>query len=140
MATSYLSPGVYVEEVPSSIKAIAGVSTSTAAFIGIVPDKIDLPAKGNPDADGKPTTKFVEFTLPAAEKDPKLITNWTQFTKQFGDLVGDSAAPAAPTTPPPAIDAGHRRLAHAVYGFFNNGGSRCFVVRIKADTDIDDAL
>jgi len=25
---SYLSPGVYVEEVPSSIKAIAGVSTS----------------------------------------------------------------------------------------------------------------
>jgi phage tail sheath protein FI len=27
-----------------------------------------------------------------------------------------------------------------VYGFFNNGGSRCFVVRIAAITDLDDAL
>ena len=33
----YLSPGVYVEEVPSAIKPIAGVSTSTAAFIGVIP-------------------------------------------------------------------------------------------------------
>ena len=42
---SYLSPGVYVEEVPSAIKAIAGVSTSTAAFIGIVPDVVNLVAR-----------------------------------------------------------------------------------------------
>src|SRR6516165_4849854 len=34
----YLSPGVFVEEVPSTIKPIAGVSTSTAGFIGIVQD------------------------------------------------------------------------------------------------------
>ncbi|HEX8853782.1 MAG TPA: hypothetical protein VF754_09865, partial [Pyrinomonadaceae bacterium] len=33
----YLSPGVYVEEVPSAVKAIAGVGTSTAGFIGILP-------------------------------------------------------------------------------------------------------
>src|SRR4051794_22328079 len=31
----YLSPGVYVEEIPSADKPIAGVGTSTAAFIGI---------------------------------------------------------------------------------------------------------
>src|SRR5262245_56761164 len=124
----YKSPGVYVEEVPSTIKAIAGVSTSTPAFIGVVPDKINLVAKGDPDADGKPTIKFVEFKLPAADKEPKLITNWTQFTKQFGDLVGDSAGAAAGGQNP-AIDEGHRKLAHAVYGFFNNGGSRCYVVR-----------
>lgn len=31
----YLSPGVYVEEVPSAVKAIAGVSTSTPGFIGV---------------------------------------------------------------------------------------------------------
>jgi phage tail sheath protein FI len=40
---SYLSPGVYVEEVPSSIQAIAGVGTSTAGFIGIIPDSITVP-------------------------------------------------------------------------------------------------
>src|SRR5207253_9389624 len=39
----YLSPGVYVEEVPSAIKPIAGVSTSTAGFIGVVPDLLPMP-------------------------------------------------------------------------------------------------
>src|SRR6478752_665334 len=38
----YLSPGVYVEEVPSAVQAIAGVSTSTAGFIGIVPDVLTI--------------------------------------------------------------------------------------------------
>ena len=38
----YLSPGVYVEEVPSAVKAIAGVGTSTAGFIGTVPSA-DVP-------------------------------------------------------------------------------------------------
>src|SRR5215469_8385974 len=42
----YLSPGVYVEEVPSAIKPIAGVSTSTAGFIGIFPDSIPMPPAG----------------------------------------------------------------------------------------------
>lgn len=130
----YLSPGVYVEEVPSAIKAISGVSTSTPGFIGIVPDKIHLVAKDDP-----PATKFVDYTLSTPSKTPKLITNWTQFTKAFGGLVGDSGL-AKTADANPVIDEGHRRLAHAVYGFFNNGGSRCFVVRIKDSTELDDAL
>ncbi len=134
----YLSPGVYVEEVPSSVKAIAGVSTSTAGFIGLVPDKIHLVAQ-DPDSATPGSTKYVDFTLPAEEKTPKLITNWTQFTKLFGGLIGDSSV-SATSDSSPAIDAGHRDLAQAVYGFFNNGGSRCFVVRITTSTDLDDAL
>jgi phage tail sheath protein FI len=130
----YQSPGVYVEEAPSAVKPIAGVSTSTAAFIGIVPDVLKLVARGQPDADGRPTTKLINFTLPLADKTPALITNWTQFTKQFGDLVGDSAAEGIPVENP-AVDEGHRKLAHAVYGFFNNGGSRCYVARIKPTSD-----
>ena len=30
----YLAPGVFIEEVPARLKAIEGVSTSTAAFVG----------------------------------------------------------------------------------------------------------
>ncbi len=30
-------PGVYIEEVPSGVRAIAGVATSIAAFIGRAP-------------------------------------------------------------------------------------------------------
>jgi phage tail sheath protein FI len=138
----YLSPGVYVEEVPSAVKAIAGVSTSTPGFIGVIPDKIHLVAKDPneaPTADNPTPTKYVDFTLGAATKTPKLITNWTQFTKLFGDLVGDETM-AATTDANPAVDAGHSNLAHAVYGFFNNGGSSCFVVRIASATDLGDAL
>lgn len=135
--SQYLSPGVYVEEVPSAIKAIAGVSTSTAGFIGVVPDKIHLLAKDPAAAPG--TTKFIDFSLPTAAKTPTLVTSWTQFTKAFGDLLGNEAV-AATTDASPVIDAGHQHLAHAVYGFFNNGGSRCYVVRILSATDLDDAL
>src|SRR3954464_5357884 len=42
MATAYLHPGGYVEEVPSAVKPIAGVGTSTAGFVGVVPDTVSL--------------------------------------------------------------------------------------------------
>lgn len=35
----YLAPGVYIEEVPSTIKPIAGVGTSTAGFVGLCADR-----------------------------------------------------------------------------------------------------
>src|SRR5215510_12509890 len=50
MATTYLAPGVYVEEVPSAQQPIAGVGTNTVGFIGIVPDDIYYP-EPNPDYD-----------------------------------------------------------------------------------------
>jgi phage tail sheath protein FI len=34
---TYLTPGVYVEEVPSASKPIEGVATSIAAFVGLAP-------------------------------------------------------------------------------------------------------
>jgi phage tail sheath protein FI len=43
MATTYLAPGVYVEEVPSAAQPIAGVGTNTVGFVGIVPDEIQIP-------------------------------------------------------------------------------------------------
>lgn len=150
---NYQSPGVYVEEVPSSVKAIAGVSTSTPGFIGIVPDKISLIAQRKDEPD---KTTFVDFTLPTPERVAVLITSWTQFTRSFGDFIGEVPEPTTTPTPTPtpspdptptpapapsaAIDEGHRQLAHAVYGFFNNGGSRCYVARIKNTTGLDAAL
>ena len=89
MATSYLSPGVYVEEVDRGSKPIEAVGTNTVGFLG-------ESAKG-------PVNESV------------LITNWSQFVKTFGDFKDCS-----------------EHLAHAVYGFFNNGGSRCFVVNVGA--------
>src|SRR3954451_2796884 len=93
---TYLTPGVYVEEVPSANKPIEGVSTSVAAFIGLTP--------------GGPVNA------------PMRISNWTQFAKLFGD-------PSNPDNGP-FMDGAY--LAHSVYGFFQNGGSNCWVVRVGA--------
>ena len=44
---------------------------------------------------------------------PQLVTNWTQYVQRFGGFVGGAYLP------------------HAVYGYFHNGGSRCYVVSVK---------
>ena len=50
MATSYLTPGVYIEEVPSANQTIAGVGTNTAGFIGIVDGEVSYPEFLSDDA------------------------------------------------------------------------------------------
>jgi hypothetical protein len=111
----YLSPGVYVEEVRGT-PPIAGVGTSTAAFIGTVDAAapFQMPLKPGSDTD--------RFTL-AAEDTPVLVTSVEQFQKSFGDF-----------------QTGNRILAHAVFGFFLNGGTRCYVVRVAALASVGDAL
>ena len=253
----YLSPGVYVEEVPSAVKAIAGVSTSIPGFIGIVPDQLDLPLDlnvvtneqvGKGDKDGKifplkrypvvtdegtftikvggvlaadaklsndDTKKVSQVTFTAAPKivnesvgngdgtktvfDLKrypVVTDASTFTIKVGGVLADTATLSNDDTKKvsqvtfataPAKDAAitadyqavitadykpkfcpievgvvklctnfsqfkqffgdfskdekHNYLVHAVYGFFNNGGSSCYVVRIKdAATELDKAL
>jgi phage tail sheath protein FI len=60
MATSYLSPGVYVEEIASGNKPIEAVGTSTAGFIG--------------ECEVGPVNEVI------------LCTNWSTYTKHFGDF------------------------------------------------------
>src|SRR5574338_94006 len=91
MAIPYKSPGVYVVEVPSPARPIAGVGTSTPAFIGIIPD---VTARVADAGGGKP--KFVVFDFSASPKraaanTPYFVSSWTQFVGLFGDFLGDTA-------------------------------------------------
>jgi phage tail sheath protein FI len=83
---TYLSPGVYVEEVPSGARPLEGVGTAVAAFVGLAED--------------------------GPFNEPTLVSNWTAFTDTFGGFVDGSY------------------LARSVYGYFNQGGGNCYVVRI----------
>jgi hypothetical protein len=38
------------------------------------------------------------------------------------------------------VNVHQRYLAHAVFGFFNSGGTACYVMRIAAEADLDSAL
>lgn len=122
----YLSPGVYVEEVKSSIQPIAGVGTSTAGFIGQVASDVvmpPIPGRFRTNSEGVlvdvDDTPLAEGEAPvplryavAPESVPQLVTSWESFKNLFGDF-----------------QPGNLTLAHAVYGFFNNGGTRCWVGR-----------
>ncbi|WP_018681087.1 phage tail sheath family protein [Actinokineospora enzanensis] len=92
MASSYLAPGVYMEEVSSGSRPIEAVGTAVAAFVG--------------------------FAERGPRHEPVLVTNWTQFKAAFGDFTPGCY------------------LAHAVYGYFLNGGGVAYVVRVGgAGTD-----
>jgi phage tail sheath protein FI len=67
----------------------------------------------------------------------RLCTNFSEYTNLFGPFSADQDR-----NPGEALAPGHRALTHAVYGFFKNGGTRCFVARVKSDNaaEIDRAL
>jgi phage tail sheath protein FI len=113
---TYTWPGVYVEEVPSAVKPIAGVGTSTAAFIGVSANITQAWDPGKKT--GMPADRADEAYTQAAALTPQPVNSWTEFTQKFGD-----------------IQEANRYLAHAVFGFFNNGGTRCWVTRIDAPGD-----
>ncbi len=116
----YLAPGVYVEEVPSAIKPIAGVGTSTAGFVGVVPDNVRMPLKPGKDPE---TATADDFYKLADARDPQPINNWMEFVTKFGD-----------------IQVGNEILANALYGFFHNGGTRCWVNRVATIDDVEEAV
>jgi uncharacterized protein len=94
---TYLTPGVYVEEVSSGSKPIEGVATAVAAFVGLLP--------------GGPINK------------PMRISNWTQFATIYGD-------PQNPENGPFMEGA---YMAHSVYGYFQNGGSLAWIIRVGSE-------
>ena len=67
----------------------------------------------------------------------KLCTNFTEYQNYFGTF---SAEPYEKEKVGQAMYPGHRALTHAVYGFFQNGGTRCFVARIRDESGLRDAL
>jgi len=97
MSPSYLSPGVYVEEVDRGSKPIESVGTAVAAFIGYTERAEDVRPDGTRPLLGKPT----------------LVTNWSQYVAKFGGFVKGAYLP------------------DSVYGYFNNGGTRCYIVSVK---------
>lgn len=100
MATTYYTPGVYIEEVDKGTKPIQGVATSVTAFVGFTSKAEKVEQNG--------------ITTRSILGDPTLITNWGQYQQHFGSYHRDAYLP------------------HAVRGFFDNGGTRCYVVSVRS--------
>jgi len=98
----YLAPGVYVEETSFRAKSIEGVGTSTTAFVG-------------------PTRKGPFRVDDDTPETPELLTSFGDFERIYGGFSDLALGAGAPAT---------NYLAHAVLGFFNEGGSRLYVSRV----------
>lgn len=94
MAATYLSPGVYVEEVPSGSATLTAGATAIAAFVGFTER---FPTDDPTDPEGLK---------------PRMISSWSDYERMFGGFVAGAMLP------------------HSVYGWFQNGGSVCYIVRI----------
>ncbi|MCA9982513.1 MAG: hypothetical protein KDD89_16860, partial [Anaerolineales bacterium] len=105
MATTYLSPGVYVEEVDRGTKPIQGVGTSTTGFVGIT---AEASIKRRDPNTGE--LVVVESRL----NRPTLVTSWMNYTSIFGEFADGAYLP------------------DAIYGYFANGGGACYVTSIRA--------
>jgi len=83
---------------------------------GVYVEEVD---KGSKPIEGVGTAVagFIGFAGMGPLNKPTLIANWTQYTNTFGGFV-------------PGV-----YLAHAVYGYFNNGGGSCYVLRLPTGSE-----
>jgi phage tail sheath protein FI len=95
LPTSYLAPGIYVEEVQSGTNPIQPVGSCTTGFVGQAP------------------------AADARLNEAVAVDNWSQFLKHFYKE-----------------DAASTPLSHAVFGFFQNGGRRCYIVNIGTSQNL----
>lgn len=89
---------------------------------GVYVEEVDTGSKPI-EGVGTAMAAFVGYAPAGEFNKPQLITNWSQFCEAYGDITGS-----------PWLKGGY--LAHAVYGYFNNGGTRCYVVRVARPEDL----
>ena len=103
-------PGVRIKEVRLGAPPIAGVGTSTAGFVGKAPQ-----------------------TNPAFKNIPHLVTSADQFYK---DYIRDATNSATLDDETKGAQT-NTNLGNAVLGFFQNGGTECYVVDVGSEVPAD---
>lgn len=83
----------------------------------------EIPAVGPIQGVGTSTAAFIgAVAKDGAPTDPTLVTNWTQYKDAFGEY------------------ADKRTVPYAVRGFFDNGGTRAYILALGDPTKLGDAL
>src|SRR5688572_13285671 len=75
----------------------------------------EVPPPGPIRGVGTNTTAFIGAAVKGSFRVPTKITSWTQFKEHFGEWL-----------PGPGFN-----LAYAARGFFDNGGTDCYIVRVE---------
>jgi len=129
MASTYLTPGVYIEEISTIPPSIAAVETAIPAFIGYTQK-----------AEENGVTNALLFK-------PTRITSMLEFEEIFGgpenediavtiDDVLDSDSELLTRTVKASVSSTlEYMLYYSIKMFFNNGGGPCYIVSVGAYSD-----
>ncbi|HZP82866.1 MAG TPA: phage tail sheath subtilisin-like domain-containing protein [Chthonomonadaceae bacterium] len=157
----YLAPGVFVEEIDSGSKPIEGVGVNTAAFIGYAKSgDFNKPTfitnwsqfcqlfgeeenalmrglcqelgmtvsqvRAAQKASRKGWTEFANAAILRAIQEKKAaVKSWPEFLKKYN----------ISQTGQPYMEGSY--LAHAVRGYYDNGGSRAYIIRVARAEDLE---
>ena len=128
MATSYKTPGVYVQEISTLPSSIAAVPTAIPGIVGY-------------------TEKAVLVDGTNVTGKPVRITSMLEFEQIFGgpfkqdfnvNVSGTIAAPSVAVTPNPGLSP--HILYYQMQMFYSNGGGTCYVVSVAPYTTSVDKL
>ena len=156
----YRAPGVFVEEIDSGSKPIEGVGVNTAAFIGYAKSgEFNKPTfisnwsqfcqifgeeenaltrglcqelgmtvaqmRAAKSASRKGWTDFANSAiLRAIQSKTAAVKSWPEFLKKYN----------VSQTGLPYMDGSY--LAHAVHGYYENGGTRAYIIRVARSEDL----
>src|SRR5262245_20175958 len=137
MATTYKTPGVYIEEIPKFPPSVAAVDTAIPAFIGY-------------------TEKATDEVADDLHLKPKRIESLVEYEQYFGGPQNETgitvtidettvAVPGKPVgvTAAAALaeaDRSKHTMYYALQLFYANGGKSCFVVSVGGYKDVGDDL
>jgi len=116
--TTVVEPGLARRDRVNYTLNAEGTTLATIRKLLPVPAPALGPVAGN-------ETFVLESFIPRPAGEVVLCTNFTEFRQAFGDF---------------SIDPGQSNLAHGVYGFFLNGGTRVWVARERERSQINHVL
>lgn len=127
MATTYTTPGVYLEEIPKLPRSIAQVATAVPAFIGYTQQALDL---NNASLTNKPTlvTSMLEYEMyfGGAQPEDNLEITYNETQNSAGvttnEVIGVAFNGAASV----------HNMYYALEAYFANEGGPCYVVSVGA--------
>ena len=133
MATSYKTPGVYVEEIAKFPPSVAQVETAIPAFIGYT-EKATNKIKG--DLKGIPTriTSMLEYETHFGYAKPETTISVTINDALVNGTTSRAIVVDQPTAREPFL------MYYSMQMYFANGGGPCYIVSVgRYGNDLDDS-
>lgn len=125
MATTYKTPGVYVEEIAKFPPSVAQVETAIPAFVGYT-EKADKKVAGDLIMNPTRITSLLEYETYFGKADPEkaIIVNITD--AKFNGIKKRTISVPQPDTKSPFL------MHYAMQMYFANGGGPCYIVAVKS--------